>query len=109
LLYFPKMRLAAICLLLFIAIDLSSICSCEDEPTDLGGGTAQQITTLASSQGAGDTDFTHECFCCCRHIRPERIVHGTIELPFVLTTTPQRDGIKVAPVSLYHPPRLMAL
>src|SRR5690348_13599438 len=81
LLYSSKMRLAALMLLLFMAIDLTSTCTCEDEDFDLGGGAVQQIASLTSLPGTDSSDFAHECFCCCRHIRPERMIHGTIELP----------------------------
>src|SRR5215468_7024507 len=103
-----KMRLVAALLLLFIVIDVTSICTCEDEAFDVGAGT-QQVVVLASSSGTG-ADFTHECFCCCTHIRPERIVHIIIDLPFVdRTTAPQRSGLAEVLTPLHHPPRPIAL
>ena len=102
------MRLAAALLLLFMVIDLASSRTCEDEVFDFGAGT-QQMVALGSSSGTG-ADFTHECFCCCTHIRPESVVHIIIDLPFVgRTTTTQRFGLAVVPTPLHHPPRPIAL
>ncbi len=104
------MRATALILLLFIAIDLGSACVCEDGPIDAGGSTAHSIAALASSNGSGDTDLSHECFCCCRHIQPEKIVRVNVELPLVeVVENGQPQGLNAPPAPLYHPPRLIAL
>jgi hypothetical protein len=105
-----KMRLAALFLLLFMAIDLGSACTCEDETIDIGGSGTQSMTLVGSPNDTNNTDFSHECFCCCQHIRPQQIVHVDVVLsPVEVVRNRQPHTLNVAPASLYHPPRVVAL
>src|SRR5262245_48837363 len=105
-----QMRFVALLLLLFMAIDLGSACTCEDETVDMGGSGTQTITSLRSPDDTNNTDFSHECFCCCQHIRPQQVVHVDVVLsPVEVVQNRQPHTINVAPTSLYHPPRIVAL
>ena len=104
------MRLAALLLLLFMVVDLTSACTCEDDGFDFGGAVSSQIAAFTTSNHINDTDSSHECFCCCRHIRTEQIVHVFIELPRAGTVQErQPHSLTVTRVPLYHPPRVTAL
>jgi hypothetical protein len=104
------MRIAATILLLFMAIDLCSICTCEDELADFAGSSAQHITGGALSAGIDIVDFTHECFCCCRHVQQEEIVHILITLPLCERThSVQASYVHLETAIPFHPPRLIPL
>ena len=104
------MRVATLFLLLFMAIDLTSLCRCEDDVIDVGAPGAQSINALASSTQTGGTELCHECFCCCRHIQAQRVVRVARELPLVeVVQNRQPHAVNVAPAPVYHPPRLISL
>src|SRR5262245_26982778 len=105
------MRSAAIILLLFMAIDLGSACVCEEESFDAGATGAQSIAVdYSPAHSNDDTDYSHDCFCYCRHIQPEKIIRVDVALTLVeLVENAQRQAIFLPPAPLYHPPRLIAL
>src|SRR5262245_43457876 len=100
---------AALLLLLFMAVDLTSICNCEDDSFEAGGSGPVQVSLSTTPGHVSDNDFSHECFCCCRHIQTERIVHVFVQLPLVDMVQEMPPHSLTIPLSpFYHPPRVAA-
>ena len=99
----PLVRLVAVLLLTFAAMDLSSPASCEDE--GLVGSSPTQISAgdraTAASHGCDD------CFCCSRVVRAEFLnAFAAIDDTGLRLVEPATSLVFAPAAPPYHPPLL---